>query len=111
MRFIPIAAVAFLLTACSSNAVQPTNSGPRLEAALVATWPTANAARQPVFRRDGTLAAFSDASGTIIVRDTNNWRIVKQLRHPGGATALAFSKDGSRLFSAGYDGTVREWDV
>jgi WD40 repeat protein len=111
MRIIPIAAIAFLLTACSAAGPQPTTTGPRLEASLVATWPTAKAARQPVFRDDGALAALSDASGTITIRDTNRWRVITQLRHPGGATAVVFSEDGTRLFSAGYDGIVREWDV
>jgi RNA polymerase sigma factor (sigma-70 family) len=31
--------------------------------------------------------------------------------HPGGARALAFSADGTRLVSGGNDGRVRVWDV
>lgn len=111
MRSISIAAAALLLAGCGSSAMQPTTSGPRLEAALAATWPTAKAARQPVFSRDGSLAALSDASGAITIRGTRNWRALKELHHPDGATTVAFSSDGARLFSAGYDGTIREWDV
>ena len=36
---------------------------------------------------------------------------MEQLNHPGGATALKFDPDGMHLFSAGYDGTIREWDL
>jgi WD40 repeat protein len=53
----------------------------------------------------------SDASGTIVIRDVGTWTIVRQLHHPGGATSVAFDKDGLGLFSGGYDGTVRRWDL
>ena len=53
----------------------------------------------------------ADASGTITIRDTAGWKLLRQLQHPVGATAIVFSRDSSRLFSAGYDGTVREWDL
>lgn len=111
MRSKSVFALLLLLTACGSAPPKQATSGPRLAASLAASWPTAKAARQAVFSRDGGLAAFGDASGTITIRDPRSWAIVQQLRHPGGATALAFSKDGSRLFSAGYDGAIREWDL
>jgi WD40 repeat protein len=53
----------------------------------------------------------SDASGQIVVRRTGTWNVVERLQHPVGATAVVFSRDGSHLFSSGYDGTVREWDL
>ena len=111
MRSKSVFALSLLLTACGSAPPKQATSGPRLAASLAASWPTAKAARHAVFSRDGGLAAFSDASGTITIRDPHSWAIIQQLRHPGGATALAFSKDGSRLFSAGYDGAIREWDL
>ena len=86
-------------------------TGARLEAALAASWPAAAPARQAVFSHDGKLLATSDASGLIMIRDTGGWKVVEQLRHPGGATSLAFSGDGAHLFSGGYDATVREWDL
>jgi WD40 repeat protein len=103
--------LALFLSACGSNTLVPAATGPRLQAELAASWPTAGPARQPVFSRDGKLAAFSDASGTILIRDTRNWRVVDRLQHEGGATALAFGADGTHLFSAGYDATIREWDL
>ena len=78
---------------------------------VAASWPTAGPARESVFSRDGRLAALSDASGAITIRETGNWKVVGQLTHPSGATSVAFSSDGSHLFSAGYDGTIREWEV
>lgn len=104
-------AVALLLSSCGSPTPEGVSSGPRIEAALAKTWPAAAPARQAVFSRDGTLLATSDASGLIAIRETRGWKIVQQLQHPGGATSVAFSRDGSHLFSGGYDGTIRDWDL
>jgi WD40 repeat protein len=57
------------------------------------------------------LAAFGDATGAITIRNTHDWRVVDRLQHQGGATALRFGKDSNQLFSGGYDGNVREWDL
>jgi WD40 repeat protein len=100
-----------LLTGCGSSGPQLSTSGPRIDASLAATWPAAAPARQSAFSRDGSLLATSDASGAITVRRTPDWKVVQQLHQPGGATALHFATDDSHLFSAGYDGTVREWDL
>lgn len=99
-----------LLAACGSSP-ERVQSGPRLEVSLAATWPAAAPARQVVFSRDGRFLATSDASGRLAIRDSADWHVVQQLEHSGGATAVVFDKDGSHLFSAGYDGTVREWDL
>lgn len=111
MRSSPILALSLLLTACGSSGPTPVTSGPRIETALAAVWPAAAPARQAVFSPDGSLLATSDASGAITLRTTRDWKVVGQLKHPGGATALHFAKDGKHLFSAGYDGAVHEWDI
>jgi WD40 repeat protein len=82
-----------------------------VEATLTAAWPVTAPARQSAFSRDGSLLATSDASGAIAVRSTKDWKIQEQLQHPGGATTVAFGSNGSRLFSGGYDGLIRDWDV
>lgn len=110
MRNHLIFALSLVLTACGSS-IEPVASGPRLQASLAASWPARAAARQVVFSRDGTLLAASDASGLIAVRGTRDWQILQRLEHPGGATSACFSRDGTKLFSGGYDGTLREWDL
>ena len=105
-----IAAIAVCLAGCSADP-EPVSVGPRLEARLVATWPVAAPAREATFSRDGRLLATSDASGLITLCDTRSWKPLEQLHHPGGATTVVFSGDGSHLYSAGYDGAVRDWDV
>ena len=111
MRSLFLIFVSLLVAGCGSSAPTPVSTGPRLKASLAATWPTAAPARQAAFSRDGRLVALADASGAITIRGTANWKSVGQLQHPGGATSLAFGADGTRLFSGGYDGTVREWDL
>jgi WD40 repeat protein len=111
MRTRYILALSLLLAGCDSSGPNLAANGPRVEASLAATWPAARPARQAAFSRDGALLATSDASGAITIRSTRDWKTVGRLHHPGGATALHFTNDGKRLFSAGYDGTIREWDV
>ena len=110
MRNLLLAALALNLASCAAEP-EPVSSGPRVDATLVATWPTAAPPRQPVFSRDGRLLAASDTSGLIAVRESAGWKTVAELHHEGGATSLAFSPDGRTLFTAGYDGKVRSWDV
>jgi WD40 repeat protein len=111
MRLMPIIALSLILAGCGDGGPQVATGGPRLSATLAASWPTAKPARQANFSPDGRFAAFGDASGAIEIRDTANWKILGRLNHPGGATALKFDRSGAHLFSAGYDGTVREWDL
>lgn len=111
MRVAIIAALGLALTACGSPAPERARTGPRLQASLAATWPADSPARQTLFTRDGRLLATSDASGAIAIRDTRDWKVLERLRHEGGATSIAFRRDGKHLYSAGYDATVRDWDL
>jgi WD40 repeat protein len=104
-------AVTMLLASCGSPGPTSVQQGPVLAASLAAEWPTSAPPRQVEFSRDGRLLAASDASGLITLRETSSWRTIGQLKHEGGATSVAFSRDGKALFSAGYDGKVRKWDV
>ena len=113
MRALSVLASLFLLlsTGCGSPKLIPVRDGPRLVASLAAEWPASGPARQAVFSHDGRVLAASDASGRITLRETRGWKVIGHLQHPSGATSLAFGNDGSTLFSGGYDGTVRTWDV
>lgn len=110
MRSIAIAAALLTLAACAKTPTDVT-TGPRVQATLAAQWPTEGPARAPVFSRHGTLAAMADASGTIVIRDTHDWKTLRTLKHNGGATSIAFNQGGTALISTGYDGTVRFWDL
>ena len=110
-RLIPILAAVLLLCGCGESAIEPVTEGPRLNASLAATWLASGPARQTAFSPDGRQLATSDASGAITLRETGTWKVLATMTHPGGATSLAFAIDGTRLFSAGYDAKVREWDV
>src|SRR3569623_404395 len=102
MRSIVIAAAALALSACGSTPASVT-SGPRGEATLAAVWPVAGPGRAPTFSRDGKLMAMADASGAITIRDTHDWKALRTLKHPGGATSILFTKGGTALISTGYD--------
>jgi WD40 repeat protein len=111
MRLFRVLTVMLFLAACGAPEPQPAARGPRLQASMAASWPAAAPARQAVFSRDGRLLATSDASGLITLRTTADRKIVEQFHHPVGATSLAFGPDGTRLYSGGYDGTVRDWNL
>ena len=104
-------AACLAVAGCGRSGPRLAATGPRLDASLAAVWPTSQPPRQAVFSRDGKLAAFADASGAIVIRNVGDWSVAERLRHPGGATSVAFSKDGTHLFSGGYDGNVDEWDL
>ena len=110
MRLIALAAALLPLAACAKTPTDVT-TGPRVEAALVAQWPTASPSRAPAFSRNGNLAAMADASGSITIRDAHNWKALRTLKHNGGATSIVFAKGGTALISTGYDGAIRFWDL
>jgi WD40 repeat protein/predicted Ser/Thr protein kinase len=63
---------------------------------------------------DGKTLAFTATFGwqQVILQDTFTGTILRQLRgHQRTLSDLKFSKDGSRLITGSWDGTVRVWDV
>jgi len=111
MRSILASALGLALGGCGSAEPPQAREGPRIEASLAATWPAEGPARQTAFSPDGRLLATSDATGILTIRDTRSWKVVERFQHPNGATTLNFGKDPTQLFSAGYDGAIREWDL
>ena len=86
--------------------------GPGVTAKLERTIALGEApAREPRFSRDGRLLALTSAAGPVYVVRTSDWRAIRRFEHPGGATSAAFAGDGRRLYTSGYDGIVRSWDV
>jgi WD40 repeat protein len=55
-----------------------------------------------VGREDGSLTVFAAEDGS---------RLASTFAHTRALTALAYAKDGSRLFTTGYDGVVAVWTV
>ncbi|MDQ2690777.1 MAG: hypothetical protein M3Y68_01960, partial [Chloroflexota bacterium] len=63
------------------------------------------------FSPSGTLLAIG-AGSEIWVWDTETWQVEKKLTgHIGDIVDVAFDREGSRVFSAGSDGTVRAWSL
>jgi WD40 repeat protein len=106
-----IAATLLLLGACGGDALSDA-TGPALEAAVERSWRLDDMpARQARFSPDGSLVVLTGASGRVALLRTSDWRLVRNFTHDGGATAAAFSADARTLYTAGYDGAVRVWDL
>jgi len=106
-----IVTISLMLAACGSSGPPLASGGPRLAATQVAVWPTEAPPRQVGFSSNGRMLAATDASGLVNVRDTAGWHVLVRLQHAGGATSVAFAPDGKSLFTAGYDGVIRVWDL
>jgi WD40 repeat protein len=87
-------------------------SGRRVEAQLEHVIALGDSpAREPRFSRDGRFLALTNAAGSIHVVRTSDWKPVRRFEHPGGATSAVFTPDGGTLFTSGYDGMVRSFDL
>ena len=63
------------------------------------------------FSPDGKKIVATSADGAIIW-DTESGRELKYFQgHQGGTLTVAFSHDGKKIVTAGYDSTARIWDV
>jgi WD40 repeat protein len=87
-------------------------TGPRVNAQLERVFDMGDSpGRQPRFSQDSKLLALTNAAGAVYLLRTSDWKLLRKFDHPNGATAAAFSSDGRSLFTAGYDGAIRSWDV
>lgn len=101
---------AVLVAACSSSPAVVPDSPITATAERVLSLGD-SPARQSLFSGDGRLLALTNAGGDVFVLRTADWRLIRRLKHPDGATSGAFSPDSAILYTAGYDGKVRAWDV
>lgn len=107
-----LALLATLLLAGCGSAPQPVATGPRLHAERAASFrDDSGPGREAAFSHDGRLLATTSASGLVVLRQMPDLKVVRRLRHPGGAAAVAFAPDGKRLATSGYDGAVRLWEI
>lgn len=118
MRYSIIAAGAALAAAAAAtyalHVERPSvvTTGPGITAELERTILTGDSpGRQPRFSNDAKLLALTTAAGDVYLLRAADWRLLRRFEHAGGATSAAFSEDGRTLYTAGYDGVIRTWDL
>jgi WD40 repeat protein len=112
MRFKLLSLMSALALGSCSQEQPISRTGPSVSGSLEGASRLGHSpGRQTLFSPDGKLLAASNAAGEITVRRKSDWRVVRRLSHEGGSTSLAFSPNGRLLFTAGYDGRVRVWDL
>ena len=109
---IVIAGLAAALSACGPGQPELAPGGPKLAANLAHVWDAGDGpGRGALFSSDGRYLASTAAGGDVIVRRASDWGVVRRLKHPGGATSVAFSPDSRTIYAGSYDGSVRAWDL
>lgn len=79
---------------------------------LVAILPVPYQEMEPIFGPNGDTVVMAGDEKTLRVWELTTGRLLAVLRgEPAAITAVAYSPDGSRLFSTSKQGTVRVWDV
>ena len=113
MRFLAILAA---LSCRSRRAARRTRTGraggPRIEASLAATWPTAAPPRQAAFSRDGASSRSAMLPARSPFAEPHSWKIRSNAGSPGRRdVGRLHAATERRLVSGGYDGTIRFWDL